>query len=164
MEWIEAEIAHLRHRTSVRNMSPAQRRSAGVSLLTLFMVLLLGLFFMDPIVHSFKKETAIHTYLYLRNSGSEQKTREILATGIFTANEIDLLNHQHGSFQDYFPTPQAADASADSIARYFQAMNDLRAGNYARLDGLGKIRYQLFVRFGLIPPRQWRIVDPSVHE
>jgi hypothetical protein len=131
--------------------------------LVLAVLALLGLFFLDPVVFSWKRGDAIHAYLYLHNFGKEEKAQAIAASGILTASEIDILNHRQGTFQDYFPTPASAADCADSIVAYLKSVADLHARRYDRLDVLGKIRYQLFVRWGLDPPTQWDMINPSVN-
>ena len=160
-ERIASEIDHLKKPKSVRNAREQSQR-LGVWVSVLVLLVLLGLFFMDPVVFSWKRGDAIHAYLYLHNYGKEDKAQAIAATGIFTTSDINALNHRQGSFQDYFPTPAAAADSADSIVAYMKGVTDLHARRYDRLDILGKIRYQLFVRWGLDPPTQWDMINPSV--
>lgn len=161
-ERIESEIDHLKKRKPVRD-AREQGRRLGIWVSVLGVLGLLGLFFMDPVVFSWKRGDAIHAYLYLHNFGKEAKAQAIAASGILTTSDIDTLNHRQGSFQDYFPTPAAAAASADSIVAYMKGVEDLHARRYDRLDILGKIRYQLFVRWGLDPPTQWDMINPSVN-
>lgn len=161
-ERIEREIDHLKKPKPVRDAREQSRR-LGIWVTVLVVLTLLGLFFMDPVVYSWKRGDATHAYLYLHNFGKEDKAQAIAATGIFTASEIDVLNHRQGTFQDYFPTPAAAAASADSVVAYMKGVADLHAQRYDRLDILGKIRYQLFVRWGLEPPIKWDMLDSSVN-
>jgi hypothetical protein len=160
-ERIEHEIAHLRKGSSVRDPKQA-RRSLAAWLLVLFVLGLLWLFFMDPILHGFKRGEAIRTYLYLHGFGSEQKARALLATGIFTEPEIEQLNRRQGAFQDYFSSPAAAERKSDAIVDYLNGVTNLHASRYEKLDPVGKIRYQLFVRWGLMPPTDWSAFDPSI--
>jgi hypothetical protein len=160
-ERIEREVSHLSKKGSVRHMRET-RRSGLAWLITLVVIVFLWLFFMDTVLHSFARSDAIRTYLYLHNYGSDKKALELARTGMFTPNEIEILNRRPGSFQDYFVNSHAADQSADSIIRYMQSLSDLRTGQYAKLGIVGKIRYQLFVRFGLIPPEKWSLFEPSV--
>jgi hypothetical protein len=160
-ERIEHEIAHLRNRGSVRDPN-ARKRSPITWLITLAVLGLLWLYFMDPVLHSFRRGDAIHAYLYLHNFGSERKAQALADSGIFTAGEVQRLNHRQGSFQDYYSGPDAAERSANSVISYLQGVSDLQNGRYANLDFLGKVRYQLFVRFGILPPIQWAVFDPSI--
>jgi hypothetical protein len=161
-ERIASEIDHLKKPKSVRNAREQSQR-LGIWVSVLGVLVLLGLYFMDPVVFSWKRGDAIHAYLYLHNFGKEAKAQAIAASGILTTSEIDTLNRRQGSFQDYFPTPAAAADSADSIVAYMKGVADLHARRYDRLDILGKIRYQLFVRWGLDPPTQWDMINPSVN-
>jgi hypothetical protein len=160
-ERIEREIGHLKKRAPVRDAREQSRR-VGIWVTTLVVLALLGLFFMDPVAHSWERGDAIHAYLYLHNFGKEDKAQAIAASGIFTASEIDLLNHRQGSFQDYYSSPAAAAATADSIVAYMKGVADLHAQRYDRLDLLGKIRYQLFIRWGIDPPTEWDMLNPAV--
>ncbi len=162
-ERIEREIAHLKKPASVRDPK-ATRRSLAAWLIVLTVGSLLWLFFMDPILHGFKRTDAIHAYLYQRNCGSDQKGLALTGTGVFTPNEIDRLNQRHGAFQELFPSPAAADQTTQAVIEYFKGVADLHAGRYEQLDLVGKIRYQLFVRFGLQPPTDWNVFDSSVTE
>jgi hypothetical protein len=159
---IEAEIAHLKKRKPVRDArQTSQMLGAWVSVL--LVLALFVLFFMDPVLHSIKRGDAIHAYLYLHGYGSDAKAQALAATGILTANEVDLLNHRQGAFQDLFPSPGAADAAADDVIRYMKGVENLHSGHDDRLDWLGKIRYQLFMRWGLSPPTEWDFLNPSVN-
>ena len=119
---------------------------------------------MDPVLHSFRRGDAIRTYLYLRNYGSDAKARALLASGVFTPNEIDELNRRLGNFQDYFASGEAAKSSADSLIHYFSGLTALHNGQVAKLDAVGKVRYYLFVQFGLLPPQSWSMFDPPVEK
>jgi hypothetical protein len=160
-ERIEKEIGHLDKRTSVRHAE--EKRNRGRAAIIIAVLAFVSLYLMDPIVYSFARGDAIRAYLYLHHYGSDRKAQEILATGMFDASEIDHLNRRQGSFQNYFSSPPAADQAADKVLRYLKGVSDLHEGHYEHLDILGKIRYQLFVRWGLDPPMHWRIFDPSVN-
>ena len=159
---IEHEIGHLSQRGSVRHGGAKPPSYRSVWFLTLVVLFLAGLFFMDPPIHSLRRGEAIRAYSYLHHYGSDKKAGELLATGVFTPNEIDLLNQRQGSFHDYYSGPMEASAAADSIIQYLQGVANLQSGNYEKLDLLDKIRYQLFFHFGLKTPTAWSFMDPSV--
>jgi hypothetical protein len=161
-ERLEPEIAHLRKRKPVRSARETSQ-TLGVWVSLLLVVALLALFFMDPPLHGWNRGSAIRAYLYLHGSGSEESTRALAACGILTANEVDFLSRRSGQFQDYFSTPTEAEETARAIVRYMKGVSDLHAGHYDRLDLLNKIRFQLFVRWGLEPPTEWDFLDPSVN-
>jgi hypothetical protein len=161
-ERIEQEIGHLKKPRPVRDAREQSRR-LGISVTVLAVFALLGLFFMDPVAHSWERGNAIHAYLYLHNFGREEKAQALATSGIFTTSEIDILDHRQGSFQDFFPTPAAAADTADTVVAYMKGVADLHAQRYDKLDLLGKIRYQLFVRWGLDPPTEWDVLNPSVN-
>jgi hypothetical protein len=162
-ERIEKEIAHLKKSVSVRDPKQ-QGRTLGAWVLVIGVLGLLWLFFMDPVLRAFKRNEAIHAYLYLHSFGSDAKAQAIAATGVFTPSDIERLNRRQGSFQDYFATPAAATQAADAAVAYFKGVKNFQEGRYEKLDRLGKLRYQLFLRFGLRPPTQWSFIDPSVSE
>jgi hypothetical protein len=161
-ERIAPEIEHLKKKTSVRD-AKQQRRTAGVWTLVLLVLGLLWLFFMDPVLHSFKRSDAIRDYLYLHGFGSDAKAQALAETGIFSPPELEILNRKLGAFQDYYATPADADRQADQIIHYMKGVAALRDGEYEKLDDVGKVRYNLFVRFGLIPPASWNVIDPAVN-
>lgn len=164
-ERIAPEIDHLRHRGTVRRADGKTSGGfRGAGFIILVVLIFLGLFFMDPVLHAWHRGEAVRDYLYLHHFGSEPKARQLLATGIFSPAEIELLNRRQGSFQNYYSGPGHASRAADSIIRYLQGVSALQAGAYDRLNTLGKIRYQLFVRFGLHPPVSWNVLDPSIGE
>ena len=74
-----------------------------------------------------------------------------------------LLNQQHGSYQDYYSTPQAAASEAVTIVNYLNSVKLLHASRYEQLDPLGRMRYLLFIRTGLFLPTSWSFLDPSVN-
>jgi hypothetical protein len=161
-ERIEREIDHLSRKRSVRHGEKKPPGYRGAGFLTLVLIVLLGLFFMDPVLHSFRRGDAERAYLYLHHFGSDKKAQELLATGIFTPNEIDLLNQRQGAFHDYYPGPMEGAAAADSIIQYLKGVSNLQRGEYDKLSTLNKLRYQLFFHFGITTPTTWSMLDPVV--
>jgi hypothetical protein len=119
---------------------------------------------MDPILHAWYKGEAIRAYLYLHNYAAGPQAEELAVTQILSPEEVDTLNHRHGSFQDYYASPGAANRAAQTIINYMTALHLLHAGKYPQLDLVGKMRYFLFMRTGLIPPMAWSFLDPSVDD
>ncbi len=159
-ERIEKEIEHLKKKRGTRDAGE-QNRKLGIWVTVLAILALLVLFFMDPVVYSWERGNAINAYLYLHNFGREEKAQALANCGILSRSDVDTLNHRQGSFQDFFPTPKAAADTADGIVRYMKGAEDLRERHYDKLDVLGKIRYQLFVRWGLVPPSSFDMINPS---
>ncbi len=160
-ERIDREIAHLKKRRSVRD--PKERdRSLAAWLLVLIAGGLLWLFFMDPVLYGFKRGDAIKAYLYLHGYGSDVRARQLAQSGIFTPHELDLLNQRQGDFQAYYSSPLSANEAAAGIVHYMKQLDELHGGHPEQLDALGKVRYQLFVRWGLQPPTHWSVLDPAI--
>ncbi|MCE0499131.1 MAG: hypothetical protein LV481_14415 [Methylacidiphilales bacterium] len=162
-ERIEKEIAHLQKARSTRHRTD-ERHTLGFIVVCVILLAIAGLYFMDPIIYSWDKGDAMQAYLYLHNCGSDQKARALVATGILTQAEVEILNRRHGSFQDYYASPQAAQKTADSIINFMNGLSTQRDGPYDSLDILGKIRFNLFCRWGLIPPTEWPSLNPVVKE
>jgi hypothetical protein len=120
------------------------------------------LYLMDPIEHSWYKAEAIKAYLYLHNYGAGNEATELAGSGILDAEEVTLLNQQRGSYQDYYATPQAAAKEATVIVSYLTSVKLLHAGRYEQLDPVGRMRYLLFIRTGLVLPTAWAFLDPVV--
>ena len=163
-ERIAQEVAHLNKRGGVRHADGQLHGFRAVWPALLTVVVLLGLFFMDPVLHAYYRGEAIRAYLYLHHYGSDRKAAELLATGIFGPSEIEYLNQKQTPAQSYYPGPMEASHEADNIISYMRGVDYLRAGAHDRLDYLGKVRYQLFVRWGLHPPEQWSVLNPTIHE
>ena len=161
-ERIEDEVAHLRHKKSVRYAGEKPRGTATAWTITLLIVVLLWLYFMDVPLHAYYRREAVRVYLYLHHYGSEKKAVELLGSGLFTPGEIELLNQRFGSYQNYYPGPLEGAKAADSILDYLHGSAHLQEGDYEALDWVGKLRYQLFVRFGIHPPASWGLLEPSV--
>jgi len=159
-ERIEQEIAHLRA-VSARHKAEEKTTMARV-ISCLAICTLLWLYFMDPFLYAYHKGEAIRTYLYLHNYGGEQKTQALLATQILSPSEKEALDHRQGSYQDYFANTVQAEQTADSIVNYMNGLYYLRKGDYDELDPVGKLRYLLFFRTGLLPPIDWSGLTPSV--
>ncbi len=123
---------------------------------------LLWLYFMDPFLYAYHKGDAIRTYLYLSHYGNGQKAQALLNTGIFSTSEIKALNKREGSFQDYFSGPAQAEQKETSIVNYMNGVSHLKMGQYDELDRIGKLRYFLFFRTGLLPPTDWSSLTPTV--
>jgi hypothetical protein len=161
-ERIEREIRHLSEKKSVRDGSKNGPSHRGAWWLTLLVLVLLALFFMDPALHAYHRGEAIRAYSYLHHFGSEKKARELLGTGIFTPNEVDLLNSRQGAFQNYYSGPMEGAAAADSVIHYLDGVANLQRSDYAKLGWLNKLRFQLFFHFGMTTPTDWPILDPTI--
>jgi len=161
-ELIEPEIVHLKKGYSVRYGDRGQRKPP-LWVMVLGLCGLLWLYLMDPIEHSWYKSEAVKAYLYLHNYGAGKEADQLAGSGILTPDEINLLNEQHGSYQDYYATPQAASNEALTIVNYLDSVKLLHAGRYQQLDPLGRMRYLLFIRTGLYLPTSWSALDPAVN-
>ena len=160
-ELIEPEIVHLKKGSSTR-LGPRAQRSSTPWLLVLGFCVLLWFYVMDPFLHAWYKGEAVRTYLYLHNYDTGPLADELIATNIFSRDEVDILDHQQGSFQDYYETLGAAHSEAQTIIDYSKNVQLLHAGKYQRLHPVGRLRYLLFIRWGLNPPTQWAFLEPSV--
>jgi hypothetical protein len=160
-ELIEPEIVHLKKGYSIRYGSRPPRK-APVWVLILAFCGLAWLYLMDPLLHAWYKGEAIRTYLYLHNYGGGPQADNLIATRIFSRDEVNVLNRRQGSFQDYYASPEAANRKAEAIINYMTAVHLLHAGKYQQLDPVGRMRYVLFIRTGIVLPTEWSFLDPSV--
>jgi hypothetical protein len=162
-ELIEPEIVHLKKGYSIRH-GPRAKPKMPPWLLILACCGLAWLYLMDPVLHAWYKGEAVRTYLYLHNYGTGPLADDLIATRIISTDEVEVLNHRHGSFQDYFASPETANRQAQAIIDYVTALHLLHDGKYQQLDPVGRMRYLLFIRPGLVLPTQWSVLDPSVGE
>jgi len=160
-ELIEPEIVHLKKGYSIRYGHKTQGK-APPWLVILGFCGLAWLYLMDPVLHAWYKGEAIRTYLYLHNYGAGPQADTLLATQIFSPDEVNTLNHQQGSFQDYYASPDAANREAETIIKYLTDLRLLHAGKYQHLNPVGRMRYLLFIRTGIVLPPDWSFLDPSV--
>lgn len=160
-ELIEPEIVHLKKGYSIR-YGPQTKPKTPPWLLILAICGLAWLYLMDPFYHAWYKGEAIRTYLYLHNFGTGPLVDNLTATQILSPDEVEALNHRQGSFRDYYASPEAANLQATAIINYMTSLNLLHAGKYLQLDPLGRMRYLLFIRTGIVLPTQWSILDPTV--
>lgn len=160
-ELIEPEIVHLKKGYSIRH-GPKAKKHTAPWLVILALCVLTWLYLMDPILHAWYKGEAIRTYLYLHNYDSGPLADSLLASQIFTPEEVNTLNSRQGSFQDYYSSPIAAENQAGVIINYMTNVRLLHAGKYETLDPIGRMRYAIFIYPGLVLPTQWSILDPSV--
>ena len=160
-ELIESEIGHLKKGSSTRQ-DPHAKAKRSFWLLILALCGLGWLYVMDPFIHAWYKGEAVRTYLYLHNYGTGPQANDLIATRIFSPDEVEALNHRSGSFQDYYASPEAANRKAQTIISYMTAVRLLHAGQYQQLDPVGSTRYLLFIRAGIVPPTQWSALDPTV--
>jgi hypothetical protein len=161
IERIESEISHLRNPESTRSKK-IEKYVLAWWMVSLAVIALLSLYFLDPVLHSYQKGSAIKTYLYLHTSGSDAKQKALADCGILSKDEIDLLDNHQGGSLDYFSSPQAAEQSADAIVAYCQSVKYLQNGQYDHLDPLNKFRYNLFGRWGIPMPTEWAALNPTV--
>jgi len=159
---IGPEISHLQKGSSVRDRANA-RNKRGAWIATIALFILLGLFFMDPFLFAMHKSSAIRAYIYLHNYGSDSATQALATSRMFSADELQTMNNRHGSFQSYFTSPSEANEAATSAVDFMNRIHNLRYGDYATLDPIGKLRYMLFIRMGLYPPIVWSGLNPSLN-
>jgi hypothetical protein len=162
-ELIEPEIVHLKKGYSIRH-GPRAKPKTPPWLLILAICALGWLYLMDPFLHAWYKGEAIRTYLYLHNYGAGLLADSLVASQIFSPDEVTALNRRQGSFQDYYTSPEAANREAEAIIKYMTALHLLHAGKYQQLNPVGRMRYLLFIRTGIVPPTEWSFLDPSVGE
>jgi len=160
-ELIEPEIVHLKKGYSIRYGQRAKPKMPPWLLIT-GICGLVWLYLMDPFLHAWYKGEAVRTYLYLHNYGSGPLANNLISSQIFSADEVNVLNHQTGSFQDYYASPEAATREAGTIINYMTTVRLLHDGKYQQLDPVGRMRYLLFIRTGLVLPTDWSFLDPSV--
>jgi hypothetical protein len=162
-ELIEPEIVHLKKGYSIRHGAKTRKKSP-LWLVVLGFCGLAWLYLMDPIIHAWYKGEAAKTYVYLHNYGAGPLVDNLIKSGILTLDEIDVLNRRHGSFQGYYPSPQAADDEAQKIIDYMDSVHQLHNGLYQDLDPIGRMRYLLFIRTGLVLPTDWAFLDPNIKD
>jgi hypothetical protein len=160
-ELIEPEIVHLKKGYSIRYGAKPRRKTP-----TWFVFLgfcgLVWLYLQDPVLHAWYKGEAVNAYVYLHNYGAGKDSAELAASGILTPEEVTALDQRRGSFQTYYPSPQVAARHAQDIIAYLTTVRKLHAGRYQDLDPVGRMRYLLFIRTGLVLPTRWDFLDPSV--
>ena len=161
---IEKEVAHLKKGASVRRSPKEQVKKSAPWFAILVAGCLVTLFCWDPPVHAWQKGEAIRTYLYLHNYTSGPLAQQLASTRILAPDEIDTLNRRQGSFQGYYPSPEAAQQTAQGIINYMNSVRALRAGQLEKLDPIDRTRYLFFVKPGLgdLMPTQWDFLDPTV--
>lgn len=160
-ELIEPEIVHLKKGYSIR-YGPHAKKTTPPWLVIIAFCGLVWLYLMDPFLHAWYKGEAIRTYLYLHNYATGPLADSLIASQILSPDEVMVLNHRQGAFQDYYASPQAANHQAEVIINYMADLHLLHSGNYETLGPVGRMRYLLFIRTGLILPTQWDFLDPSV--
>jgi len=161
---IGKEIDHLKKKgTSVRHGTNVPN-SAAPWVIFLAICVVVGLYIMDPVFHAWDKGDAVRVYLYLHSYGTGPTADKLVATGIFSPDEVDVLNRRTGVFQNYYVSPQAATHRAEAIIQYMNSVKLLQAGKYEQLDPVGKMRYELFVRWGIFVPTQWTFLDPTIED
>jgi len=160
LERIQGEITHLKKGKSARHKDGTKKSVPWI--FSLILCFLLGLYVMDPFVYAWHKSEAIRTYLYLHTYGAGSATGTLVASGIFSEDEIAAMNRKQGSYQDYFATPDLAALKATSIVNYMKGVRNLHEGNYDQLNPIGKLRCLLFVRTGIPLPINWSSLTPTV--
>jgi hypothetical protein len=160
IDLIEKEIGHLKKGRSVRHGSKVS--GSPPWLIVIALCGLAWLYLMDPFYHAWYKGEAIRAYLYLHTYGAGPEVGSLVSSQILSQGEITLLNQRSGSFRDYYKSPDAAARKSDAIVAYMNEVNLLHEGKYQPLDPVGRMRCLLFVRTGLILPREWAFLDPNV--
>jgi hypothetical protein len=158
---IEPEIRHTKGKGVSRwQTSP---HIAMVRLLGAFaFLILIGLYFLDPFLYSMHKSRAMRSYLYLKNYGDPAAAKALVDSGIFSEPELKILNSKIADFQAFFESPAAAQKTAKEAIVYMDNLNRLHNGHLNGANFLTHLRYDLFTRFGIIPPKEWESLNPDV--
>ena len=158
---IEKEVAHLKKGTSVRHGGKARNVKAPWLVIIGFLGLA-WLYTMDPFLHAWYKGEAVRAYLYLHQYGSEADITSLTGAHILSLEEIDVLNHRTGSYQDYYKSADDAQKTANTIVTYMSNVQLLHQGKYQTLNPVGRMRCVLFIRVGIVLPTDWAFLDPAV--
>lgn len=162
-ELIEKEVAHLKKKRGTARYGDKPVRRASIWGLVIVMCGIVWLYIMDPVLHAWYKGEAIHTYTYLHNFGTSEQATELATSGILRPEEIVELNRSQKTDKDYYATPRDALQTAHTIILYMNSVRKLHDGKYEKLDFIGTIRYDLFLRNGLPTPTAWDGLDPAVN-
>jgi hypothetical protein len=160
-ERLAPEIAHLKKGSSVRHGPNAKNRFSPW-LIVFLICALIWLYIMDPVIHGWYRGEAVRTYLYLHNYSTGPVVDQLVATGIFAPDEVHTLNNRQGAFQDYYESPQAANHQAQVIINFMKGVHLLHEGDYDQLDWIGRLRYNLFIRWSVPLPTDWTFLDPTI--
>src|SRR5271170_22968 len=128
-ELIEPEIVHLKKGYSIRH-GPKAKKGTPAWVVVVAFCGLAWLYLMDPFLHAWYKGEAIRTYLYLHSYGTGPQVNALVATRIFSPEEVAALNRRGGSFQDYYASPEAASRQAATIINYMTTLQLLHDGKY----------------------------------
>jgi hypothetical protein len=159
-ERIEPEVRHLASRGK-SSWSVRPKYAVARLLLGATAAILVGLYVLDPFVMAVHKARAMRSYLFLSQYGNAKVVSELVESPVLTDYEVRMLKGRTGQFLDYYVnTTQAEEASRQAIA-YVEGIDRLHRHDLSEADLFGKIRYHLFIRWGLIPPRQWRTLNPD---
>ena len=162
LDKIESEVAHLKKKNSVRDQPGAKKVAPWI--FTLIILGLIWLYVMDPFLHAYYKSQAIRSYLYIHSYGSGPLADQLIATHIFTEDEVAALNRKHGAYQDYYSSPEAANSTAQSVVDYMNGVYALHNDKYKELNKVGKLRYIMFIKSDIPTPTVWSSLDPTVSQ
>jgi hypothetical protein len=160
---IGPEIDHLKKGTSVRYGSKKTSSTPAWAMVIGF-IGLAYLYFLDPVVHAWYLGDAVNAYLYLHNFGTTAQTNKLVASGIFTPEEVNVLNRRTGEFNTLYPSPSAANEQSEEIITYMANVHLLHEGKYESLDPIGRMRYLLFIKTGIYLPTEFKFLDPAISE
>ena len=160
-QMIEKEVEHLK-KGKLARYGDKPVRKASIWLIVVTLCALVWLYIMDPVMHAWYKYEAAHAYRYLHNYGAGKEFAELAASGILSPEEIHQLDRSTQTDKDYYSTPRAGAQAAQTIVDYMASVKALHKGVYVNLDPVGRVRYTLFVRYGIIPPTSWNFLDPGI--
>jgi hypothetical protein len=162
-ELIHKEVAHLKKGKSSRYGDKPVRKASTWALVGVICVVI-WLYVMDPVLHAWYKGDAIRTYVYLHYFGTSEQAAELASTGILRPDEIVYLDRSPETYKDNFASLQEAQVSSHKIIQYMNSVRKLHAGKYEKLDFIGTVRYDLFIRNGIETPTEWTSLDPVVND
>jgi hypothetical protein len=157
---IQREIRHLKN----RGMSPWTTNpfmKMGRLAMGFLAVLLAFMYFYDPFAYAYHKTQAMQAYLYLQRWGDNLEVERLEQSGYFSPEDIRLLNGSQANPKEYFVNTAEAHAASYAALRYRQQAEAVRDGDLSSGSVLDYWRYNLLIRWGILPPRQWRALNPS---
>ncbi len=156
---LTVELADYRNRgkKNVRQVAPP-----SVWMLRMILLALVALYFADPFLYALHRAQAIRAYLYIHRYGDTRTLAGLGRSGLLMPTEQRALDNKRGDYRFYFQNPAEAQTAAEAACAYVQSARDLRSARVDRLNGVARLRYFLFVQFGLTPPLEWKALTPKV--
>lgn len=163
---LEQETKHLRKRAGVRHGHASARTTILQFGVFILLILFVCVWFLDPVVYSFKRDTAAKAYLYLRAHNETTLATDLYNSVYFDGTDQIHLHRQEATPSEAmgnFSNMTEAKAAAQDCLDFLGKVHALKVGDTDKLDYFNYCRWFVFYKTGIAPSVPIRFFQSSLN-